>query len=127
MGQLPRKLSLPVTLSSVYQFMETAFQVLAHKISFGSTMAIANNDLDNNMDCWKATGNTGVGANVEFFILHNLTRIPIFFIYFLDQAGTLYSGYGGMTPWTKATNAGNDGKIFLKCTAANANYQIIIF
>jgi hypothetical protein len=125
MGALPRKLAHPITQDSLYQFIEDQNRVLAHQITFGSTMG--NTDEDNNMGCWKAVGNTGVAANTEFFILHNLTRIPIMFIGFIDQAGTLYSYYGGMTPWTKATNAGNDGKIFLKCTAANANYRVIIF
>ena len=127
MGQIPRKPSWPITLNSIYQFLEQITQVLAHRVSFGSTMTSNPNDLDNNMDCWKATGNTGVAANTEFFITHNLTRIPIMFIGFIDQAGTLYSYYGGMTAWTKATTAGNDGKVYMKCTAANANYRVIIF
>jgi hypothetical protein len=129
MGQIPRKPGYPITLDSVYSYLELVCNVLAHKVSFGSTFnanGTGNNDVDNNMDCWKATGTTP-GANTEFFVLHNLTRIPIFFIYFLDVPGDLYSYYAGMTPWTFATSAGDDGKIYLKCSVAGANYRIIVF
>jgi hypothetical protein len=130
MGQLPRKPTLPITIDSIYAYLELVCNVIAHKISFGSTFnanGTGNNDVDNNMDCWKATGTTPAGADTEFSISHNLTRIPIMFIGFLDKAGTLYSYYGGMTAWTAATSAGNDGKVYLKCTASSANYRVILF
>lgn len=130
MGQIPRKPQYPITLDSVYSYLELVCNVLAHRVSFGSTFnanGTGNNDTDNNMDCWKATGTTPGGADTEFAVNHNLTRIPIFFIYFLDKAGDLYSYYGGMTAWTAATSAGNDGAIYLKCSVASADYRIILF
>lgn len=130
MGQIPRKPQYPITLDSVYSYLELVSNVVAHKLSFGSTFnanGSGNNDTDNNMDCWKATGTTAGVANTEFVIHHNLSRIPIMFIGFTDDGGVLYSYYAGMTAWTAATSAGNDGSIYLKCTTASSHYRLIIF
>jgi hypothetical protein len=122
--KVPRKVSYPLTLPNLYQNLELLAKVVDQEISFGPDMT---NATPSNIADWRAVGNTGVAANTEFTITHNLRdHVPIMFIYFLDQAGDLYAYYGGMTPWTKATNTAL-GNIYLKCTAANANYRIIIF
>lgn len=126
MGQIPRKPQYPITLDSVYAYIELLSNVVAHKISFGSTFG--NTALDNNMDCYMVdVADDGVAANTEFSVNHNLLRIPIFFISITRDGSVLYSFYGGMTAWTQATSAGNDGKIYLKSTGANTSFKIIIF
>jgi hypothetical protein len=126
MGQIPRKPQYPITLESVYSYLELMGNVLAHKISFGSTFG--NTAVDNNMDSYMVdVASSAVAANTEFSVSHNLTRIPIFFISITRDGSVLYSFYGGMTAWTAATSAGNDGKIYLKSTGANTGFKIIIF
>ena len=106
-------------------YWETQNNVLAHKISHGSSFN--NVSVDNNLDEWKAQGAAAGTADTEFFILHNLSRIPIHFHWITDDGSVIYSFYGGMTPWTAATSAGNNGKIYVKCTKASSNYKIIIY
>lgn len=126
MGQIPRKVAFPMNNPANNAYWETQNNVLAHQISYGSVFG--NTGIDNNMSCFMATGTTPGTPDIEFVINHNITqRIPIFFFYLLDQAGDLYTYYMGMTDWTFATSAGNDGAIYLKCSVASANYRVIIF
>lgn len=126
MSQLPRKVALPITMESMHAFIETQNNVLSHKINYGSSFG--NTAPDNNMDTWMVTvASSGVGANTEFLVNHNLLRIPIFFHQITDDGTVLYAFYPGMTAWTQATSAGNDGKIFIKSTGPNTGFKIIIF
>lgn len=124
MGKIPRKVAFPITVQSIHAYVENLSRVVAHQIGFGSTMG--NTDTGNNMDCWKvANMSTGVGANVEFAVAHNLQRIPIHFFGYANDGGSLYSNYAGMTPWTAATNSAQ-GHIYLKCTTNNPRIWLAI-
>lgn len=124
MGQIPRKVAYPMNPMADNAFWENQNRVLAHQVSFGSTMG--NTDTGNNMGCWKvANMATVVGANTEFAVPHNLQRIPIHFFGYANDGGVLYSNYGGMTAWTAATPSAL-GNIYLKCTTAATHIWIII-
>jgi len=124
MGQIPRKVAFPPNPSADNAYWETQNRVLAHQVSFGSTMG--NTDTGNNMGCWKVANiATGVAANTEFAVPHNLQRIPIHFHGYAVDGGVLYSNYAGMTAWTAATPFAM-GNIYLKCTTATTHIYLII-
>ena len=124
MGQIIRKVAFPPNPYATQAFVETQNRVLAHQVSFGSTMG--NTDTGNNMACWKVENMaTGVAANTEFAIPHNLRRIPIHFHGYAVDGGTIYSNYGGMTAWTAATPSAQ-GNIYVKCTTTGNIYLIIV-
>jgi hypothetical protein len=124
MGQIIRKVAFPPNPYATQAYVETQNRVLAHQISFGTTMG--NTDVGNNMGCWKVENMaTGVGANTEFAIPHNLTRIPIHFHGYAVDGGIIYSNYPGMTPWTAATPSAM-GNIYVKCTTTGNIYLIIV-
>jgi len=135
MSRTQRFVGIPPSLNATNKFIENITKVLNGNINFGTTFtnpvgggspgSATSNDA--NIECWKATGTTPGAANTEFAVAHNIggPRLPLFFFYFLDRAGQLYSMYAGMTPWTAATNAAM-GDIYLKCTVASANYWVIV-
>ena len=123
MGQIIRKVAFPPNPYASQAYVETQNKVLAHQVSFGSTMG--NTDTGNNMGVWKvANMATGVGAHTEFAIPHNLTRIPIHFHGYAVDGGTIYSHYGGMTAWTAAT-ASAMGHIYVKSTTTGNIYVMV--
>jgi len=124
MGKIIRRVAYPMTPQATASFGETMNNVLAHQVSFGSTMT--NTDTGNNMAVWKvANMATGVSANVEFAIPHNLRQIPIHFHGYAVDGGTIYSHYAGMTAWTAATPSAM-GNIYVKCTTTGNIYLIIV-
>lgn len=126
MGQLPRKVAFPMSPPADNAFWENQNNILAHRINYGSTFG--NNAPDNNMESWMVdVASSGVAANTEFHVLHNLLRIPIHFHVYSKDGSVIYSQYPGMTPWTAATSAGDDGRVYLKSTGANTGFRIIIF
>ena len=123
MGKIIRRVAYPMTPEAVVSFGETMSNVLAHRVSFGSTMT--NVDTGNNMDVWKvANMATGVGANTEFAIAHNLRRVPIHFHGYAIDGGLVYANYPGMTAWTAATPAAI-GHIYVKCTTTGNIFLMI--
>lgn len=84
-------------------------------ISHGTTMS--NSDPSNNIDNWKATGTTPNAPNTEFSITHGMARVPLTLGgWDTNNGGTLYRS---STAWTKT-------QVFLKCTTANAVYNLIL-
>lgn len=127
MPKLPRSPYGPFNDSTSMTWQQQSSKSLNGQISFGKTK---NNDSYGapdhaNLQIWKAFGVTPGAPNTEFFVLHNLTWVPWHYDYFLDVAGQLYQGPTTGTAWTAAT-ATTQGKVFLKCTVASANYVIII-
>ena len=129
MSRIPRKIALPIKENALYAFLETQNNVLAHRINYGSTFDTTGKSPDNNMETWMVdVASSGVGANIEFSVAHNLKRIPVHFHVYSKDGSVIYSQYPGMTPWTASTRSGSvDGKIYLKSTGANTGFRIIIF
>lgn len=127
MPKLDRSFYGTPTHEQLTGYLQRTTRVLDANISFGKTNA---NDKPNapdasNIQCWKATGTTPVGANTEFAIAHNLPWIPWFYFYALDRAGSLYQLPATGTAWTAATNA-TQGNVYLKCSVASANFVVIL-
>lgn len=57
-------------------------------------------------------------VDTEFTVQHNLGRIPIYYLYTIDKAGTVYDSQRSL--WTSST-------LRLKCSAANASLKIFVF
>ena len=57
-------------------------------------------------------------ANTEFTVTHNLGRVPINYIWNVDQAVTVYDSRRNL--WTAQV-------MYLKCSGASANLYIIVF
>ncbi len=110
----PYRAFWPETPDMLRRFAFQSSNVLGSNVSFGSTMS--NTDQDQNMQCWKATGTSPVGADTEFPVPHLLGRVPITVFWLLDRAGDIYRS---TTAWTATT-------IYLKCSVSMAVYTIII-
>ena len=110
----PRRRPFSITPKEVYDVMRNHGRVLGGQISWGTVMS--NADPGRNINCFKATGTTPVGANTDFTIAHNLNRVPIS-IGFQDtnNGGVLYRSPA--TAWTKTT-------VTLRCTTASAAYNV---
>lgn len=123
--RMPRTMGVIRTPDALQAEQEQTARALApFNISFGGTLS--NTALDNNIDCWKATGTSAGVANTEFAVAHQLLRVPIGFkIIQLDQAAIFYGTPTLGTAWTKAT-ATVAGNIYLKCNVATVNFAIII-
>lgn len=60
-------------------------------------------------------------ANTEDPVSHGLKRVPAGVIVIAQTAaGSLYSGYSGMTSWTT-------DKIYVKSSAASVTYKLLLF
>jgi hypothetical protein len=95
---------------------ERLAKVLNANVNYGTTMA--NDDEDNNMQAWKATGTTPGTANTDFTIKHSLNRIPLTInAQDTNNGGLLYRSPA--TAWTKTT-------VTLRCTTASAAYNVIV-
>ena len=86
-------------------------------VSFGSTTS--NTDGEMNIEGWKASGTSPVGANTEFAVTHNLGRVPFGFIVLsVSVAATIYQDLGG-TAWSATT-------AYFKASAASVAYVIFL-
>jgi len=103
------------TLDNLVNWLERHGRVLDGNVSFGATNVNKNNR-DRNIESSMANGTTPGGANTEFAVTHTLGRIPVTFFGHTDNGGVLYKS---TTAWTKT-------QIFLKCTTASANYQVVV-
>jgi len=99
----------------VIRWLETIAQVLGGNVSFGSSMA--NTDEDLNIDIWKVKGVSPGVADTDFTINHSLGRIPITIVgQDTDNGGLLYRG---SVPWSTTT-------VTLKCTKATSTYNLVL-
>jgi hypothetical protein len=100
---------------NVARWNERESRVLSSNVNYGSTMS--NTDKDTNMNCWKATGTTPGVANTDFTIPHSLGRIPLT----INGQDTNNGGllYRGSVAWSKTS-------VTLRCTTANATYNVIL-
>ncbi len=113
----PRRVGVQIvpTLDNMVDWLHNHSRVLDGNVSFGATN-INKNNRGRNIDSTMVNGVTPGGANTEFAVTHTLGRVPVTFFGHTDNGGVLYKG---TTAWTKTT-------IFLKCTTASANYQLVV-
>jgi len=105
---------LALTMDNIAENLRDIKKLSMGNVSFGATNS--NATADRNIECSKGSGTTPAGANTEFSVTHTLGRIPVTFFGHTDNGGVLYKS---TTAWSKTA-------IFLKCTTASANYQVVV-
>ena len=106
---------------NIARMNEVNAKVLAGNVSYGSSMA--NNNQDQNLHIWKATGTTPGSANTEFSIAYQLDHLPLTITGSdTDNGGVIYRS---STPWTFNPQT-KSGIVYLKCTSVSAAYRVIL-
>lgn len=113
--KVQRTLSQSLTLQNLARWVEIVAQVLGGNVSYGSSMANTNEDL--NLLIWKASGVSPGVADTDFTIAHSLGKIPITIVGQDTNNGGLL--YRGSVAWTTTT-------VTLRCTKATSAYNVIL-
>lgn len=93
------------------RILDVIYKILRTNVSFGSV------GFPDNMAGVMLSGNTGVAANTQFTVTHNLGVIPVGFIILRrDQHCSIYDTG---TAWTTT-------QIFVAADAPNVNYTIFV-
>jgi hypothetical protein len=96
------------TVVSVEQSVRDILKALASRLTF----------IDNFLSKVMGPIVTPGTANTEFTVQHNMGRVPIGYIWNVDQACTVYDSR--RANWT-------DQQLFLKCSVVSANLYLVVF
>ena len=113
--KVQRTLSQSLTLQNLSRWMEIVAQVLGGNVSYGSSMA--NTDEDLNLLIWKASGVSPGVADTDFTVNHSLGKIPITIVGQDTTDGAVI--YRGSVAWTTTT-------VTLRSTKANSVYNVVV-
>ena len=95
------------------RWLEDLYKLTNRNISFGTLVDGQDQNIAGKMI---DVPNTGL-INTEFFVIHNLGRVPLFYdVKYINAIGTIYDSG---TVWTKT-------KAFFKCSIANAHVRLFI-
>jgi hypothetical protein len=122
--KLPRSFGSMQSDATTRSYLELLSRALdAYVITFGDS---TSNTEHLDIDCWKGSGTSPVGANTEFAVAHQLQRVPWgFWIVQKNVAGDFYGTPTLGTAWTAAT-ATTAGSIFLNCSASSVTFVCVI-
>lgn len=113
--KVQRTLSQSLTLQNLARWSELIAQVLGGNVSYGSSMANTNEDL--NLLIWKATGVSPGVADTDFTVNHSLGKIPITIVGQDTTDGAVI--YRGSVAWTTTT-------VTLRSSKANSVYNVVL-
>jgi hypothetical protein len=114
-NQIPGTESPQSTMNRIF-----ALSTLANGgLDFGQSTQTTQAGYTGNMNGVWANVTAPVAPNTEFSVAHTLGRIPSFYFYNIDRAGTLYQLPNTGTAWTATS-------VFLKCSVASAVLRIFL-
>lgn len=106
----------------VRYILDIMAKMLAGNISYGAVKGsdpTANQQVDQNIEGWKAFVTSPFTPNTEFAVPHGLGRVPIgFHVFQRSNQGVVYNSTG--TPW-------NSSNIYLMETQGSNGLQLFIF
>lgn len=95
-------------LDDLSKYMRTELESIKHE--FNGKIELVNQRVAE-----VTISDTGA-ANTDFEVTHNLGVVPRYYIWNIDRNGVVYKG---TTSWTTT-------KIYLRCSAANAQVNVIV-
>jgi hypothetical protein len=113
---IPNMPTPPTESKEVMAYISNLNQMLFEFLMNLSTILSGQLECNNLASYFYASADSGE-ADTEITITHGLGRIPSFYVWNIDQAGTVYDSR--RSEWT--TN-----ECYVKCSAANAKLNILV-